>query len=110
MMKKTASVVAAGLGLVSAVGAAFSQEQCFPALETRPIAATADTILAMGFTVTLEVDFDGVKDDETLYEAGPVKLAFRLAGKTPITSDASLTHGINCYTFRLHFAPVIGSP
>ncbi len=78
------SVIAVGLSLVSAVCAAETPAIRLPsdALKTRPITATADAILAKGFTVTLEVDFDGVKDNETLYEAGSVKLAFRLAGKT----------------------------
>ncbi|HOR97712.1 MAG TPA: hypothetical protein PLZ74_04995, partial [Kiritimatiellia bacterium] len=78
------TVIVAGLGFVGAVCAAETPAvHLIPnALETRPITTTADVILAKGFTVTLEVDFDGVGDDETLYEAGAVKLAFRLAGKT----------------------------
>ena len=83
-MKRSSTVVVACLGFVSVICAAETPAVHVPpnAVKTRPITATADAILAKGFTVTLAVDFDGVKNDETLYEAGAVKLAFRLAGKT----------------------------
>ncbi len=45
----------------------------------------AATIAALAappsFTIKLQVDFSDVKDDEPLYEAGPARLAFRMAGR-----------------------------
>ena len=38
---------------------------------------------AKSFTIRLRVDFNGVRADEPLYVAGPVRLSLRLAGHTP---------------------------
>ncbi len=54
---------------------------------TRPISTSREAILAKGFTIDLKVDFDNVAADETLYEAGPVKLVFRLAGRQEALRD-----------------------
>ena len=39
--------------------------------------------LPKSFTIRLKVDFTGVAADESIYEAGPVRLALRMAGHAP---------------------------
>lgn len=64
-----------------------------PALSRRAIAASAEQVLRDGFTVTLKVDFDGVKGVEPLYEAGPLRLGFRMAGKDATLARYDAAHG-----------------
>ena len=45
-------------------------------------ALSAADVLQGGFTARLNVDLGGIAADETLYEAGPLRVAVRMAGKT----------------------------
>ena len=40
------------------------------------------TAVKDNFTIHCQVDISGVAADEPLYEVGPVRLAFRMAGRT----------------------------
>ena len=43
--------------------------------------ASSGAAVTADFTICCQVDFSGVTTDEPLYEAGPVRLAFRMAGR-----------------------------
>ena len=44
--------------------------------------ASSGAAVKADFTIRCQVDFSGAAADEPLYEAGPVRLAFRMAGRT----------------------------
>ena len=44
--------------------------------------ASSGAAIKADFTIRCQVDFSGVAADEPLYEAGPMRLAFRMAGRT----------------------------
>ena len=44
--------------------------------------ASSGAAVKADFTIRCQVDFSDVAADEPLYEAGPVRLAFRMAGRT----------------------------
>lgn len=66
----------------------------------RPLEATREAVLAKGFTIDLKIDCGSVKGDEALYEAGPVRLALRLAGADPALARYDRAAG-NYLTFPL---------
>ena len=66
----------------------------------RPLAATREAVLSKGFTIDLKIDCGSVKGDEALYEAGPVRLALRLAGADPALARYDRAAG-NYLTFPL---------
>ena len=57
-------------------------KRILPLLVASAALTSQGAIVKDDFTVSCQVDFSGVKADEPLYEAGALRLAFRMAGKT----------------------------
>ena len=63
-------------------------------LRRTPVMATAEQVLADGFTVTLQIDLSkSVTDEELLYTVGPVRLVLRQAGKDKALADYDMRFG-----------------
>lgn len=58
-----------------------------------PGAVSQDSIRKDGFTIRCRVDFTDVKAGETLYEVGPVRLSFRMAGGEKDLAEYDRLHG-----------------